>query len=636
MESMNEEFLNKILGFSETIEGINLTFKEESLERKYIESCKNNFLTKSKLFSIVMLISQAANLTINIITNKTVNRNASIYIATFVIEFIFMIIIYNNNFEVKVLRIFIYIRFFLFYFSIYFTFMFLIYSWDYVTVIRMDYGFFIFMNTIYLYILDFNILVSFILPILNISFLFAQKSLGFLGSYQIYPDCIVILIYYFSTYLLKKEEYLNRKLIFLESLKNQTYVEYTKNLIDDINNMIISIKNDQVVFYNNYTDNFLKKNKFIRSDEESIIKDNFDISISSKSNFELNDSINFFFKSLVISSPQNNEHHSDVTFSDKIKNIFLDKTTESRNFTRLGIFNIKNQQHFDVYTRKLMFKDEIVEVLIYDITEIKLAEKINIESLYKQKILAKIAHEFKTPLITAISFINKILENQEGIDPVNQKRLNQIGNLSNYVMILISDIIQYVSNSTNLRIVPSEFKLNDTLDFCFNVLKTLIECNENKNSKIKTILNIDEKVKNITISLDEHRLKQILLNFISNAVKFTTSGFIKLSARYKKDFDKIYICVKDTGFGIREEDKNLIFKENIQLNIEHDYNSRGSGLGLSIASSLANLLKLNIGFKSVHAKGSKFYVDIPFLNDDRNDKISKCELSHVHGSHKDD
>ena len=85
---------------------------------------------------------------------------------------------------------------------------------------------------------------------------------------------------------------------------------------------------------------------------------------------------------------------------------------------------------------------------------------------------------------------------------------------------------------------------------------------------LTTQIQIDENIKNMTVLTDENRLKQILLNLISNAVKFTVSGFIKIRATYNIVNHSIEISVEDTGLGIKSEDNHLIFQDYAQLNIE--------------------------------------------------------------------
>lgn len=108
---------------------------------------------------------------------------------------------------------------------------------------------------------------------------------------------------------------------------------------------------------------------------------------------------------------------------------------------------------------------------------LKNVEKMKIETKYKQKILAKIVHEFKTPLITITSLINKINEEIQIIAEIRVKSyLRHIKNLSNYTIILINEIIQYASNSNDLRLSKNEIDVQEVMNFSYNVLKTLIDC----------------------------------------------------------------------------------------------------------------------------------------------------------------
>ncbi len=91
----------------------------------------------------------------------------------------------------------------------------------------------------------------------------------------------------------------------------------------------------------------------------------------------------------------------------------------------------------------------------------------------------------------------------------------------------------------------------------------------------------------MTITSDEIKLKQILLNLISNSVKFTLSGYIKLIAKIDNISKKLIVSVEDTGIGIKEENFHLIFLENIKIDLDKDYNSKGSGLGLGISKNLS-------------------------------------------------
>ena len=172
--------------------------------------------------------------------------------------------------------------------------------------------------------------------------------------------------------------------------------------------------------------------------------------------------MNSFFKSLILKTPIATEltNFNDIIEGKSLDEIILQILSESnytsKNINKLGYFScIYNDDSFDIYFRKLKLKEtEVMEIIIHDITQIKQAEKINTETKFKQKILAKIAHEFKTPLITIISLINKIndIKYDINLDNISKNYLNHISNLSNYTIVLINDIIQYVSNSIHFKV----------------------------------------------------------------------------------------------------------------------------------------------------------------------------------------
>ena len=608
----NKNYMKKLFRFSEEFEGVEMNFKDENLEANFIVSNRSNDYQKSKIFCLLSSSAYISFSLISLIGNKfQFNRATLIYVLGLIIDYIMYLLsnLVHKNLKIhQGIRI---TRFIIFYviFSIQVLFPLANVNLTDCNHFRFVYAFCWYMNLIYLYYLDFKLVMLLLVPIFNILILI------FLPFYYDYPkdyfytEIYRNIFYYFVTFLIKKQEFGNRKEKFLEFYKNEHYMEYIKQLINVLNTMVISLNRQEVLFMNNFAIDYFK-NSFTFSEKSE--EDEVDIHFTNekRDKLDIKGILNLFFKSLILDTSFYNNLillNEGNSLDEIIQLFFRGNNLNSKHFIRIGFFRtLDKSKFFEIFVRQLKFKEEVIEILINDITEVKIAEKSNIETKYKQKILAKIAHEFKTPLVTITSLINKMIYHQIQVE--NKVCLNHINNLSNYTISLISDIIQYVSDSIDLRLNKSEIFLREVLEFSFNVLQTLIECNENKANKIETKIEIDNNIDNLTVYTDENRLKQILLNFVSNAVKFTKSGFIKIKAKYNFESKSIEISVNDSGLGIKCTDHNLIFKENVQLNIEKEYTSKGSGLGLSITKTLATSLNHEIWFDSIIGEGSQFYL----------------------------
>ena len=136
--------------------------------------------------------------------------------------------------------------------------------------------------------------------------------------------------------------------------------------------------------------------------------------------------------------------------------------------------------------------------------------------------------------------------------------------MSNYSNYLISDLIQFLSEEKEEKINVQFVKVNlkSHIIFYHKILNTLISVNTLKRDNILSYFEYDEIIENLDIYSDEVRLNQIMLNLISNAVKFTNNGYILISCKYNEDLEEIHLSIIDTGSGIKEEDKQLVFNDN--------------------------------------------------------------------------
>ena len=477
-------------------------------------------------------------------------------------------------------------------------------------------------NFINSFCFEYAIGIDIIILIFN-SFLICFIQLFFYyEKYFLATEFFANIIFLFINFRSQRNNFILTKKIFIESFKNKQYFDYIQNLINVLNTMVLSLNKEEVLFMNNFATDYFEKRFDLKLREEN---ENVTL-ISNNLLNPINKYLGDFYDSLILKNPaENNDSEffqQGKTFNQILSDIFcLKNDFFKENFTRIGNFRsqiLNNFSWFEIYYRKPIIGKDNIEVLINDITQMKIAEELNNEKTkYKQKILSKIAHEFKTPLITITSLISKFHQKSDILDNSIKQDIYHINNLSNYTIFLINDIIQYLSDSKNVILSKIEIKIREVLEFTFNVLKTLIECNENKVNKIIPSLHIDDKIDEFKIISDENRLKQIILNLVSNAFKFTRNGFIKIEVRCNRT--NVEIIIEDTGIGIKEEDHHLIFQDNTQLSNDYELICKGSGLGLSIAKNMAESLNHKIRFESKFGLGTKFFIIIE--SSQKNDSI---------------
>jgi len=240
----------------------------------------------------------------------------------------------------------------------------------------------------------------------------------------------------------------------------------------------------------------------------------------------------------------------------------------------------------------------------------------------KNQFLANTSHEIRTPLSSIIGFTHLLLA--QGYDPTKQRHheyLNIIQSSGKHLLALINDILDLSKIEANqLEVNWEEI---DVPQLCRNVLALVKEKAANKGLQMR--LDIDSKIKNMVA--DPLRLKQILLNLLFNAVKFTKTGTVGLEVNGKNDL--MYFTVWDTGIGISKENQSELFQPYFQIfNERHVNGEEGTGLGLTVTRKLAEIHSGWVEVESVVNKGSRFTIVIPVEQNSRSGQETDTVTKH--------
>jgi len=227
----------------------------------------------------------------------------------------------------------------------------------------------------------------------------------------------------------------------------------------------------------------------------------------------------------------------------------------------------------------------------------------------KSQFLANMSHELRTPLNSIIGFSRVILKGIDGpITDLQRQDLNAIYNSGQHLLSLINDILDLSKIEAGKMELMFEdgVNLSEIIQSVLPTVRGLI-----KDKPIELIVNLDPNVP--LVRADPTKVRQILLNLLSNAAKFTEQGSITIQTRVERvnSHEEVLISVSDTGIGIAKEDQSKLFEPFSQVDASPTRKTGGTGLGLSISRYLVEMHGGKIGLESEVGKGSTFYFTIP-------------------------
>jgi signal transduction histidine kinase len=229
------------------------------------------------------------------------------------------------------------------------------------------------------------------------------------------------------------------------------------------------------------------------------------------------------------------------------------------------------------------------------------SRQLEIASRHKSEFLANMSHELRTPLNAIIGFTRIVMRrSKEALEAQQYENLEKIQTSSQHLLALINAVLDLSKvEAGRIEILPAETALAPVLEQCLRTVEPL--------ARVALVREFDGALPPMYV--DEEKLRQIVINLLSNAAKFTERGAIRLRAEAAEG--SVAISVADTGIGIPPDKLEMIFREFEQVDSSSTRARGGTGLGLAIARRLARLMGGEVGVRSALGAGSTFTLTLP-------------------------
>ncbi|MCI5751346.1 MAG: ATP-binding protein [Oscillospiraceae bacterium] len=288
-----------------------------------------------------------------------------------------------------------------------------------------------------------------------------------------------------------------------------------------------------------------------------------------------------------------------------LRSVSFDTMTDITNFV-VRVSVMMTAQFFLIVFIGSMAKYE--EEMKKSVEEARQAER------YKSDFLANMSHEIRTPMNAIVGMCELILR-ENGLSESVRENCFNIQTSGRNLLAIINDILDFSKiDSGKMELIYDEFNIASTLNDVINMSEA-----RKGSKKIDIIVNADPNIPRGLVC-DEVRLRQVIINLMTNGIKYTEQGFVTLTvSQTKQDYGiNLFVSVADTGIGITEENIEKLFTSFRQVDTKKNRSVEGTGLGLAISKRLITQMGGFISVKSEYGKGSEFRFAIPVkVSDDR-------------------